>query len=109
MRLNIAAFAVTTAVIWGFGLFVMIWWVIAFEGNRPDAAVIGSVYVSYGLAPWGVTPLGSLAALGWGLLHGLIGGTLFAALYNWLAGRLAKGGLRGWRSGPWQLRAKGRT
>lgn len=90
MRLNIAAFAITTALIWGFGLFIMVWWVIAVEGVTHDPEVMGSVYVSYGLTLWGLTPLGSLGALGWGLINGFVGGTLFAALYNWLAGRLGE-------------------
>jgi hypothetical protein len=32
MKLNVKAFAFTTAIIWGLGLFLMTWWVILFQG-----------------------------------------------------------------------------
>jgi len=83
MRLNLPAFAATCALLWGGGLFVLTWWVIAIQGVQNDPTVIGSVYLGYRL-----TPLGSVIGLVWGLVDGAIGGALFAVLYNWLAGRL---------------------
>lgn len=82
MRLNILAFAVTCALVWGVGLFLLTWWVIAFEGASADPTLIGRVYRGYEL-----TPGGSVIGLIWGLLDGAIGGAIFAALYNWLVGK----------------------
>lgn len=81
MRLDIKAFALACGLIWGLGLFVLTWWIIAFDGSSPDPTLIGRVYRGYSL-----TPLGSLAGLLWGLADGLIGGAIFAWLYNTLAG-----------------------
>lgn len=83
MRLNIAAFSVSAALVWGVGLFLMTWWIIAVEGVQSEPTLLGSVYIGYGL-----TPMGSVAGLVWGLIDGLVCGAIFAALYNWFAGRL---------------------
>jgi len=82
MRLNVAAFALTCALVWGVGLFLGTWWIIAVEGASGDPTLIGRIYLGYAL-----TPAGSVIGLLWGLADGLIGGAIFAALYNWLAGR----------------------
>ena len=82
MRLNVAAFAITCALLWGGGLFLLTWWVIALQGVQDDPTIIGNVYLGYEL-----TPLGSVVGLAWGLADGAIGGAVFALLYNWLAGR----------------------
>ncbi|MFB6260868.1 MAG: hypothetical protein ABEJ96_01470, partial [Thiohalorhabdaceae bacterium] len=68
MRLNTAAFAVACALLWGLGLFLGTWWVIALEGASGDSTLIGRIYPGYGL-----TPFGSVAGLLWGLLDGLVG------------------------------------
>lgn len=83
MKLDVRAFALTCALIWGPGLFLITWWIIAFDGATAEATLIGKVYRGYTL-----TPLGSVIGLIWGLLDGLIGGAIFAWLYNLLgAGR----------------------
>lgn len=87
MRLNVLAFAVTCALVWGVGLFVGTWWIILFEGTSTDPTVIGRIYRGYEL-----TPAGSFIGLIWGLFDGLIGGAIFAALYNWLSQRIGAGG-----------------
>ena len=33
MKLNIKAFALTCSLIWGFGVFALTWWIMAFEGQ----------------------------------------------------------------------------
>lgn len=86
MRLNIPAFALACALLWGVGLFLGTWWLIALEGASADPTLIGRIYPGYAL-----TPMGSVAGLLWGLLDGLAGGAIFAALYNWLAGRFGAG------------------
>jgi hypothetical protein len=84
MKLNVRAFALTCSLVWGFGLFVLTWWVIVLDGPSLEPTLIGSVYRGYTL-----TPLGSVIGLIWALIDGLIGGAIFAWLYNLLAGRAA--------------------
>jgi hypothetical protein len=82
MRLNVKAFALTCGLIWGFGLFFLTWWIIAFEGATKEVTFIGLVYRGYN-----ISPLGSLLGLVWAFFDGLIGGAIFAWLYNLLRGR----------------------
>lgn len=84
MRLHILAFAITCALVWGLGLFLLTWWIIAMEGASTDPTLIGRVYIGYEL-----TPMGSIIGLIWGLADGAIGGAIFAALYNGLTGKLS--------------------
>jgi len=83
VRLNIKAFALTCGLVWGLGLFCLTWWVIAFEGSTGDVTLIGHIYRGYT-----VSPTGSVVGLVWGFFDGLVGGAVFAWLYNVLAGRL---------------------
>ena len=85
MKLNVRAFALTAAIICGVGIFLLTWWVILFEGASDTRTVIGLVYRGYSMSP-----LGSLIGLAWGFVDGLIGGAIFAWLYNLLAGRTSK-------------------
>jgi hypothetical protein len=77
MKLDVRAFAVSCALVWGLGLFVLTWWIIALDGATTEPTLIGRVYRGYTL-----TPLGSLVGLAWALVDGLIGGAIFAWLYN---------------------------
>ncbi|MCK4632462.1 MAG: bacteriophage holin [candidate division Zixibacteria bacterium] len=81
MKLNVKAFALTSAVIWGFCLFFVTWWIIFFDGATGETLLIGKLYRGYC-----VSPMGSVIGLGWGLLDGLIAGALFAWLYNFFVG-----------------------
>lgn len=85
MKLNVKAFALTAALICGIGMFLLTWWVILFEGASDTRTVIGLVYRGYTMSP-----LGSLIGLVWGFVDGLIGGAIFAWLYNLLAARFSK-------------------
>ena len=82
MKLNIKALAMTSALLWGFGLFFITWWIILFDGSTGEQLLIGRVYRGYC-----VSPIGSLVGLGWGLLDGFIGGLIFGWLYNKLVTR----------------------
>lgn len=82
MKLDIRAFAVTCALVWGLGLFIGTWWIIAFDGASADPTLIGKVYRGFV-----ITPMGSVIGLIWGLLDGLIGGAIFAWLYNRITSR----------------------
>ncbi|UCC43193.1 MAG: bacteriophage holin [Candidatus Zixiibacteriota bacterium] len=82
MKLNVKAFALSCGLLCGIGLFVVTWWVILFEGSTGELHGIGHVYRGFN-----ISPVGSVFGLIWGFVDGLIGGAIFAWLYNLLAGR----------------------
>jgi hypothetical protein len=85
VKLNVKAFALACGLIWGVGLFLLTWWIIAFDGATRDVTFLGWVYRGYN-----ISPLGSIIGLVWGLADGAIGGAIFAWLYNLIAGRIAE-------------------
>ena len=85
MRLNVKAFALTSAIMWGFGLFLLTWLVISFEGVTGDVTLIGRVYRGYT-----ISPIGSFIGLIWAFVDGLIAGAFFALLYNFIAARISR-------------------
>ncbi len=87
MKLNVKAFALTSSLVWGIGVFLCTWWIIAFDGASGEITVLGRLYRGYT-----ISPEGSIIGLGWALADGLIGGAIFAWLYNLIAARTA--GLR---------------
>jgi hypothetical protein len=86
MKLNVKAFALTCGLVWGLGLFALTWWIIAFDGPTRAVPLIGQVYRGYN-----ISPVGSLLGLLWGFIDALIGGAVFAWLYNLLARRFRPG------------------
>lgn len=86
MKLNIKAFTIAFGLIWGFGLFFLTWWIIAFDGATGEPTLIGRLYRGYS-----ISPLGSVIGLIWGLADGAIGGAVFAWLYNCLVGFFEQG------------------
>lgn len=84
MRLNVRAFAITCGIIWGVGLFALTWWIIMFDGATGDVTFLGRIYRGYN-----ISPLGSVFGLIWASVDGLIGGAIFAWLYNLLSARSA--------------------
>lgn len=85
MRLNVKSFALACGIIWGLGLFVLTWWIIAFEGATQEATLIGRLYKGYS-----ISPAGSVIGLVWAFFDALIGGAIFAWLYNLLTGKCEK-------------------
>ena len=85
MKLNTKAFALTSALIWGIGLFCITWWVIMFDGSTGEVPFLGQIYRGYN-----ISPMGSLIGLAWGLADGFIGGMIFAWLYNCVSERCFK-------------------
>ena len=77
MTLNVKAFALACGVTWGLGLFLLTWWIIALDGATGQTTLIGQLYRGYT-----VSPLGSVFGMAWGFADGLVGGALFAWLYN---------------------------
>jgi len=82
MKLNVKAFALTCGLVWGLGILVLTWWIIAFEGAARDVTFLGRVYRGYN-----ISPLGSVIGLVWALADGAIGGAIFAWLYNLIVSR----------------------
>jgi hypothetical protein len=85
MKLNLLAFALACGIIWGLMLFVVTWWIIAFDGATGDRTIIGLIYRGYN-----ISFAGSFIGLIWALADGFIGGAIFAWFYNLLASRLAR-------------------
>jgi hypothetical protein len=85
MKLNIKAFAITCGLIWGVGVFLLTWWIIAFEGSTGEVPFLGRLYRGYN-----ISPMGSIIGLIWALIDGGIGGAIFAWLYNLIAGQCSK-------------------
>jgi len=83
MKLKVLAFGLTCALVWGFGLFCLTWWIIAFDGPSGEVTFIGQIYRGYS-----ISPVGSVIGLVWALFDGFAGGVIFALVYNWLADHL---------------------
>ena len=64
------------------GLFALTWWIIAFDGATGERTLIGQLYRGYS-----ISPAGSIIGLIWAFFDGLIGGAIFAWLYNVIANR----------------------
>lgn len=77
MKLNTRAFALSCGLLWGFGIFFLTWWMIAFDGPSAGPTFIGKIYRGYS-----ITGAGSLVGLVWGLVDGFLGGFFLAWLYN---------------------------
>ena len=78
MKLDVKAFALTSGLVWGLGLFMLTWWIIAFGGGATgETTLIGRVYLGYR-----ISPVGSIIGLVWAFADGLVCGAVFAWLYN---------------------------
>ncbi|MFH1616826.1 MAG: bacteriophage holin [Planctomycetota bacterium] len=83
MKLDVKAFGLTWGLLWGIGLFLGTWWIILIDGSQPGAVTfLGRVYRGYS-----ITPIGSVMGLVWGFFDGLIGGAIFAWVYNFIVNR----------------------
>jgi hypothetical protein len=82
MRLDIKAFALTCGILWGIGLPILTWWIMALDGPSKDPTWLGHVYRGYNL-----TFAGSLIGAVWAFLDGLVGGAVFAWLYDIMEAR----------------------
>lgn len=83
MKLDVKAFAWSCAILWGAGLPLLTWWMIAMTGPSTEPLWLGRLYLGYNL-----TLTGSLVGAVWAFFDGLIGGLLFAAVYNWIEERV---------------------
>jgi hypothetical protein len=83
MKLDVKACGLTCGLLWGLGFFCVTWWIIAFDGPTGEVTFIGRIYQGYS-----ISPSGSVVGLIWAFFDGLIGGAIFAGLYNRLAFRI---------------------
>ena len=83
MKLNIKAFALTCGLLWAVSVFLLTWWVIAFEGATGEATLLGKFYRGYN-----ISALGSVIGGLWALVDGLLGGAILAWMYNALSDRI---------------------
>ncbi|MFQ5583305.1 MAG: bacteriophage holin [Calditrichia bacterium] len=77
MKLNPKAFAITAGLMWGFGLFLVTIWLLIIGSRGETISLIGKFYFGYSLSV-----VGAFLGLLWGFIDGLIGGFLFAWIYN---------------------------
>jgi len=80
MKINVRAFALSCGIIWGIGLFLITWWIILFGGMPNEPVILEHIYLGYH-----ISPAGSIIGLLWAFVDGLIGGGIFAWLYNRIA------------------------
>jgi hypothetical protein len=80
MKLNVKAFALTCALVWGFGVFVLAWWVIVWDGTSGAVPLLSLAYRGFTF-----TPGGSFIGLLWAFPDGFVLGALIAWLYNRLS------------------------
>lgn len=85
MKFNIKAFSITCGLFWAAVLFFLTWWIILFDGASQEVTMIGRVYRGYS-----ISPLGSVIGFFWALADGLIGGAIFAWLYNFVVSKASK-------------------
>jgi len=83
--LNVRAFAIASAIVWGAGVFILTWWLIVLGDAAAAPTLLERVYVGYE-----ITPVGSVIGLVWAAVDGLVGGAIFAWLYNTVASRLSR-------------------
>ena len=82
MKLNTKAFGLAFGLLCGFGLFFGTLWMIIIGKALGAPTLISKCYIVYS-----ITPIGSLVGLVWAFFDGLIGGAIFAWLYNKLSSR----------------------
>lgn len=83
MKLEVKAFALTCAVVWGLGLPLLTWWIMALDGPSTAPTWLGHIYRGYNL-----TFAGSIIGGIWAFFDGLVGGAIFAWLYDLIAVRV---------------------
>lgn len=82
MKLDVKSFALTCGIVWGVSLFVITWWLIAVDQCVGEKIFLGHFYIGYS-----VSPMGSVVGLFWAFVDGVIGGGIFAWVYNLLCGK----------------------
>ena len=61
MKLNAKACLLACGIIWGLGIFILTWWIIAFDGATGERTLSGMCYRGYT-----ISPIGSVIGMAWG-------------------------------------------
>ena len=80
ITLKFRAFAISSVTIWVVRLFLLTWWIISFNEATSQPTLIGCLYRGYIISPFG-SVIGFVRAF----IDVVIGGAIFAWLYNLLA------------------------
>ncbi len=80
MKFDVKTFALSVGLFWGFGLLFITFWIILFDGTSGDTNFISKVYRGYN-----ISLTGSLIGFVWAFFDGIIGGAIFAWLYNYIS------------------------
>lgn len=76
-RLSVCALAIAAAVTWGAGVLLLGLLATQLELGKPLVVLLGSIYIGFD-----ATVGGSFVGAGWAFVDGLIGGFIFALVYN---------------------------
>lgn len=79
MKLNVRSCALAAGILWGAAIFLLTIWFLIFGHQGATLSKLSNVYLGYSVS-FG----GAIVGLIWGFVDGLIGGGLFAWLYNLL-------------------------
>jgi len=82
MPLNTRAFAIAAGVLSGLFIFLLTVWLLLIGSGGETISLLQQVFLGYSFS-FG----GAVIGLLWGFVHGLIGGFIFASLYNGLASK----------------------
>jgi len=81
MKLSIRGFSLACGITLGLAVFVLTAWFLIFGYQASLLGKLSNLYLGYSVS-WG----GAFIGLLWGFADGLIGGAVFAWLYNKFAG-----------------------
>lgn len=51
MKLDVKALALTSGILWGLAIFILTWWIIAFDGSSESITFLGKIYRGYAVTP----------------------------------------------------------
>ena len=77
MKLNVKAFALTCGLLWGGAVCFATIWLLLMGSQGATIGLLSSFYLGYTFS-W----VGAFVGLVWGFVDGMIGGAIFAWLYN---------------------------
>lgn len=83
MKLDIKAFSLTCGIVAAIGLLLVTGWARVFDGPNGPTIWLSHVYRGYSL-----TLVGGLIGAAWAFVEGVIGGAIFAWLYDAIDARL---------------------